>query len=168
MKNARLAVAVLLAIAIAANGAQTGFKLTAPDKSFEISFPTEPRHEQYTNNSGSIRVEMHSYTAESSKWKFILTYAHLTPAPSDLKPDDAINSAVSGTVANVRGTLVSQEQTTVAGHTAKAVKVSIGSKTVMDGRFVYAKPRVYQLLVLYDKGTPPPFEQEFFSSFTIR
>jgi hypothetical protein len=83
--------------------AQQSFKLTAPDGSFEVSFPSEPRHEQNVSDSGPVHVEAHSYSFETAESKFVVNYLHLTPAPVDLKPGDAVDSAISGTVDNFGG-----------------------------------------------------------------
>jgi hypothetical protein len=147
--------------------AQQSFKLTAPDGSFEVSFPSEPRHEQNVSDSGPVHVEVHSYSFETAESKFVVTYLQLTPPPVDLKAGDAIDSALSGTVDNVGGKLLTQGPLIVAGQSAKAAVISVGQNTIIDGRFVYVKPRVYQLLVLHKKGVIPPFEQNFFDSFSL-
>jgi hypothetical protein len=68
---------------------------------------------------------------------------------------------------NVGGTLLSKESVTLRGKAAKAVQISVGEDTVIDGRFVCVKPRLYQLLVIHRKGAQPPFQQQFFDSFTV-
>jgi hypothetical protein len=160
--------AVLLLLPVSAALAQQSFKLSPPDRSFAVRFPGEPRHEQNISDSGPVHVEAHSYSWENSEAKFILTYFHLTPPPVDLKAADALQSAISGTLENARGKLVAQESLTMSGSPARAVKISVGDKTVIDGRFVYVNPRVYQLLVRHKKDVQPDFEQQFFDSFTVR
>jgi hypothetical protein len=96
-----------------------------------------------------------------------LSYLVVTPSPADLKPTDALDSAISGTVDNVGGKLLSQNSMTMAGHPAKAAVIGVGEKTIIDARFVYAKPRVYQILVVHRNGTTPEFRQQFFDSFSV-
>ena len=43
----------------------------------------------------------------------------------------------------------------------------VGEKTIIDGRFVYVEPRVYQILVLHRNGDTPEFQQQFFDSFSV-
>ena len=147
--------------------AQQSFKLTAPDGSFEVSFPSEPRHEQNLSDSGPVHVEAHSYSFETAESKFVVNYLHLTPSPVDLKAGDAVDSAISGTVDNFGGKLLTQEPLTMGGQPAKAAVISVGQNTIIDGRFVYVNPRVYELLVFHRKGVIPPFEQNFFGSFSL-
>jgi hypothetical protein len=147
--------------------AQQGFKLTPEDKSFAVTFPSQPVHQQNESNTGPIHIEAHAYSVENSSWKFVLSYVHLTPLPTDLKPSDALDSAIGGTLKNIGGKLLSEESMTVSGKPAKAVRITVGESTIVDGRFVYVKPRVYQLLVLHRNGATPPFEQQFFDSFTV-
>jgi hypothetical protein len=131
---------ILLLTMASAVVAQQSFKLTAPDGSFEVSFPSEPRHEQNVSDSGPVHVEAHSYSFETAESKFIVTYLHLTPSPVDLKAGDAVDSAISGTVDNFGGKLLTQGPLTVAGQPAKAAVISVGQNTIIDGRFVYVNP----------------------------
>ncbi len=156
----------LLLFASAVFGQQV-YKLISPDKSFEVSFPAKPQHDQNSGDYGPVHVEGHAYSFENSSSKFILSYVHLSPPPADLKPNDALDSAISGTAQNAGGRLLTSEPMTVQDNPGKAVTISIGENTVMDGRLVYVKPRVYQLLVLYKKGVKPAFEQQFFDSFRL-
>jgi hypothetical protein len=104
MRRTTIAGAVGLIFTLSVLGQQV-FKLVPKDKSFEVSFPDEPRHEQRDSDSGRIHVEAHSYSWENTTSKFILTYVHLTPAPADLKPSDALDSAISALMA-VSSTLI--------------------------------------------------------------
>jgi hypothetical protein len=161
-----LAIAIAFLVILSSAAAQQVFKLVSPDKSFSVSFPGEPRHERNASDQGPFHIEGHSYTFETSASKFVLSYAQLTPAPIDLKPNDAIDSAISGTIENVSGKLLAQKPVNVRGKPARAVTIAVGENTVIDGRFVYVNPRVYQLLVLHRPGATPSFEQRFFDSFT--
>ena len=161
------AIAILLLALVSAAVGEEPFRLSPPDESFSITFPGHPKHEQNTDNSGPIRTVAHSYSFETSAFKFVLSYVHLTAVPADLRPIDAINSALSGTVENVRGKLLSQDFVMLKGNPAKTAVIGVGENTVIDGRFLYVKPRVYQLLVLHRKGVTPPFQQQFFNSFTL-
>lgn len=166
MTRAAISTILLLMMVLAAS-AQRSFRLIAPDKTFEISFPGEPRHEQNISDSGPIHVEAHSYFFETPASNFMLSYVHLTPPPADLKASDAIDSAIGGTLDNVGGKVLDQKSLTMRGRPAKAVIIGVGENTLIDGRFVYVKPRVYQLLVLHRKGATPSFQQQFFDSFSI-
>ena len=53
------------------------------------------------------------------------------------------------------------------GKPAKAVTISAGENTVIDGRFLYVKPRIYELIVLHRRGLVPHFQQQFFDSFSV-
>ena len=146
---------------------QQPYHLSPPDRSFEVTFPAQPKHEQNVSNSGVIRVEGHAYSAENSTSKFILSFAEVTPPPADLTATQALDGAISGTVQNVSGKIVNETSMTISGKPAKAVTISVGQSTVLEGRFVWVKPRVYQLLVLHRRGLTPDFEQRFFNSFAI-
>ena len=130
-----------------------------PDRSFEIIFPARPKHEPA---SGDFHIDSRAYTVENPTSKFVLSYTHLTPVPADLTPTQALDSAISGTVENVSGKLLDEKPLTFRGKPAKAVTISIGQSTLIDGRFVWVKPRVYRLLVLHRKGLMPDFAQHFF------
>ncbi|MFI5115294.1 MAG: hypothetical protein ACHP8B_01210 [Terriglobales bacterium] len=147
--------------------AQQAFRFVAPDKSFEASFPGQPKHAQKMSESGPFHIEQHSYSFENSEAKFVLSYLRMTPYPTDLKASDALDGAISGTIDNVSGTLLTKESVTLRGKAAKAVQISVGEDTIIDGRFVCVKPRLYQLLVIHRKGAQPPFQQQFFDSFTV-
>jgi hypothetical protein len=147
--------------------AQSAFKLTPPDKSFEATFPGKPTHEQNLSDSGPIHMEQNAYTFRTAEGKFVLSYLHLTPSPVDLKASDAIDAAISGTLGNVGGKLLTEGSLTMKGKPAKDVTIGVGENTIIDGRFVYVKPRVYQLIVLHRKGVIPAFQQEFFDSFSV-
>jgi hypothetical protein len=159
---------VLASLVFVAAFAPGTFKLVAPDRSFAVTFPGEPRHESSTSDSGPFHVEAHAYSLENPDWKYILSYVKLSPLPRDLTPSQALDSAISGTIENVRGKLVSQQAIEMAGKPAKAVKIQVGDNTVIDGRFVYANSRVYQLLVLHRPGAQPQFMQSFFDSFSLQ
>jgi hypothetical protein len=168
MRRKKSGVILLLATAFAV-AAQQPVKLTAPDKSFEASVPGEFIHEVASTDSGPVHVETHSYFFQTSESKFILTYIHLSPTPPvDLKADDAINTAISATVKLNRGRLLTESPLTMNGKTAKGVVISVGESTVIDGRFLYVRPRVYELLVRHKKGVIPPFEPRFFDSFSVK
>jgi hypothetical protein len=166
MKPAMVLV-IVMSVAILAPSSQHSFKLIPSDKSFEITFPSEPRHAQNTSESGPIHVEAHSYSFETSASKFVLSYVILTPSPADLKATDALDSAIGGTVDNVGGKLLAQNSMTMAAHPAKAAVIGVGEKTIIDARFVYVEPRVYQILVLHRNGDTPEFQQQFFDSFSV-
>jgi len=161
-----LAIVVSVGVLLGASP-QHSFKLIPSDRSFEITFPSEPRHAQNTSESGPIHVEAHSYSFETSASKFVLSYVILTPSPADLKPTDALKSAISGTIDNVGGKLLAQNSMTMAGHPTEAVVIGVGEKTIIDGRFVYVEPRVYQILVLHRNGDMPEFQRQFFDSFSV-
>ncbi len=113
-----------------------------------------------------FHFEGRMYSFEDAMAKFVLTYAD-SVWPSDLKASDALDLAISGTVGEVKGTLVKEESLTLRGVPAKSALIAVDDNTVVEGQFLSVKPRVYQLLVLHRKGTQPPFEQQFFDSFTI-
>ena len=166
MKGALLVTLLFLADTSGAV-AQQGYQLSPPDKSFEITFPAQPRHEQKLSASGSFRTEQHAYSVENSTSKFVLSYLELTPVPADLTPTQALDAAISGTLDNVSGKLVDEKPLTIRGKPAKAATINIGQSTVMDARFVWVKPRVYQLLVLHERSSMPDFERRFFESFKL-
>ena len=157
----------LFLVTLFAAEAQRIFRLIPPDKSFEITFPGEPHHQQDVSDNGRIHVEAHSYSFETTASKFVLTYVHLSPPPVDLRASDALDTAINGTVANVRGKLLDSKAVTLGGNPAKTVKIGVGANTLIDGRFIYVKPRVYQLLLLHRKGVTPAYEQQFFDSFSV-
>lgn len=147
--------------------AQSAFKLTPPDKSFEATFPGKPSHEQRLSDSDRIHSLQHAYSLKTTEGKFVLSYVHLTPPPLDLKANDAIDAAISGTLSNVGGKLLTERSLTMKGRLAKAVTIGVGENTIIEGRFVYVQPRVYQLIVLHRQGVIPAFQQEFFDSFSV-
>lgn len=167
MKSALMLAVVCFSFGSSALSQQAPYRLTPSDKAFAVSFPTEPKHEQNVADSGGFRVESHAYSCETSEYKFLLSYSQLTPPATGLQPKDALDSAISGTVENVRGKLVTQQEVTWKGKPAKIVTITVGTNTIIDGRFVYAKPRVYQLLVLHHRTGKPQFEQQFFDSFKL-
>jgi hypothetical protein len=165
MKRAIIGTILLSAVACAA---QQSFKLTPSDGSFEVSFPSEPHHQEHTSDSGPIHVEAHSYSFETSASKFVLSYVILTPSPVDLKASDALDSAIGGTLDNVKGKLLAEQSLTMKGKPAKTGIIAVGENTIIDGRFVYVKPRVYQLLVLHRKGVIPPFQRKRLTNTPVR
>jgi len=54
------------------------------------------------------------------------------------------------------------------GNPAKAAIISAGENIIIDRRFVYVKLRIYELLVHHENGVTPPFEQQFFDSFSLK
>jgi TonB family protein len=168
MREKKIGVIMLLTTACAL-AAQQPIKLTAPDKSFEASFPGEFIHEQGSGDSGRAHFETNSYFFETSESKFILTYIQLSPPPPvDFNSDEAINVAIGRTVENANGRLLTENPIAMNGNAAKAVVISVGESTTIDGRFLYVKSRVYELLVRHKKGVIPPFEQRFFDSFSLK
>jgi hypothetical protein len=162
--------AILLLTTACASAAQQTTTLTATDGSCEVSFPGEfIRHEQVSTDSGRVHVETHTYYVDTSKSKFILIYIDLSPPPRvDLKADEVINSAIAGTLKKVKGRLLAENPLTMNGNPAKAATISAGENIIIDGRFAYVKPRVYELLVHHERGVTPPFEQQFFDSFSVK
>lgn len=168
MRQKKIGVIMLLTTACAL-AAQQPIKLTAPDKSFEVTFPGEFIHEQASGDSGRAHFETNSYFFETYESKFILTYIQLSPPPPvDFDGDDAINVAIAEGVKINKGSLLTENPIAMNGNAAKAVVISVGESTIIDGRFLYVKPRVYELLVRHEKGVTPPFEQQFFDSFSLK
>jgi TonB family protein len=163
----RLSIAAVLVLSAASLLAQQSFRLVSPDKKFEASFPGQPKEDQYTSDQGPFHIEGRAYSFEDATAKFVLTYFDETPWPTDLKPSDALDAAISGTVRNVNGKLVKQESLTLRGIPAKSAQIAVGDNTIVEGQFLCVKPRIYDLLVLHRKETQPSFEQQFFDSFTI-
>jgi TonB family protein len=146
---------------------QRGFRFVSPDRKFEVSFPGQPNEEEIPSDSGPFHMEGRAYSFQDGTAKFVLSYIDLTPFPTDLKAGDALDAAISGTVGNVKGMLVRQQLLTLMGVPAKSVLIAVADNTILEGQFLCVKPRVYQLLVLHGKDMQPPFEQQFFDSFTI-
>lgn len=162
---------LLLLTAACATAAQEGTKLTAADGSCEVSFPSEfIHHEQVNSDSGRVHVETHTYYVETSESRFVLIYLDLLPPTGtgvDLRADDAIDSAIGGTLKKVNGRLLDERPVTMNGNPARAMVISAAENIEIDGRFVYVRPRVYELLVYHTKGVTPSFEQQFFDSFSL-
>jgi hypothetical protein len=168
MRQKKIGVLLLLTTACAL-AAQRPNKLIAPDNSFEVTFPGEFIQVQASGNSGRAHFETNSYFLETSESKFILTYIQLSPRPPvDFNGNDAINVAIGRAVKLNRGRLLTESPLTMKGNRAKAVVISVGESTIIDGRFLYVNPRIYELIVRHEKGVTPPFEQQFFDSFSLK
>jgi len=150
--------------------AQEITKLTAADGSCEVSFPSEfIHHEQVSTDSGHVHLETQTYYVETSESKFVLIYLDPSPLPRvDVNAEDVINSAIGGTLKRWKGRLLSESQLTINGNPAKATIMSAGENMIIDGRFVYVKPRIYELFVHHEKKVTPAFEQQFFDSFSLK
>jgi len=167
MRQKKICILLLLTTACA-TAAQETTKLTAADGSCEVSFPSEfIHHEQTSSDSGRVHVETNTYYVEISESKFVLIYIDLSPPPP-LRADEAIDSVIGGTLKNVKGRLLDESPVTMNGNPARAAVISAAENIIMDGRFVYVRPRVYELLVRHKEGVTPPFEQQFFDSFSVK
>lgn len=163
---------ILLLMTAGATAAQETTKLTAADGSCEVSFPSEfIHHEQTSSDSGRVHVETNTYYAETSESKFVLIYIDLsqpTGTRVDIRADDAIDSVIGGTLKKVKGKLLDERPVTMNGNPARATEISAAENIIIDGRYVYVKPRVYELSVYHKMEVTPPFERQFFDSFSLK
>jgi TonB family protein len=118
---------------------QRSFRLVSPDGKFEASFPGQPKEEDTTSDSGPFHMEGRAYSFQDATAKFVLSYTDLTPFPTDLKPGDALDAAISGTVGNVKGTLVRQQLLTLRGVPAKSALIAVAGSTILEGQFLCVK-----------------------------
>lgn len=99
----------------------------------------------------------------------MLNYVELSPHPgADLRAVDALNAALDGTLRSNQGVVASQQSSMIAGRPTMIVKIRCASGAIIDGKLIYANPRIYQLLVVHDDGKEPNSMKRFLESFTIK
>lgn len=138
---------------------------------FEVRLPAAPKTQtlEVPNPHGGTLSTTVYMTGQGTRTVGVGVLTVPADALAAFDIDGAIDEGRDGLVKNIGGTLVSDEQVEFAGHPAHAVvanSIVDGAAVQLEARVFFAKPRLYQLLVIRVKSEPFPTEK-FFESFSL-
>jgi len=142
-------------------------RFSPPDKSFKIYFPAKPAHESTKTDSSPVRTESHSFFVRRSDAQFMLNYLELIPAPGDLKATDALEATLAAAMQKNQGVGLTKQSSIIGGYPTMTVQMRCRNGAVLDGRFIYVSPRIYQVMVIHPADKEPAEMKRFFESFAV-
>jgi hypothetical protein len=141
----------------------------APDGTFSLDLPGKPTIEtnQAPLESGGT-ITLHSINVAVGSSAYTCTYVELENA-SQKSPDQVLESARDGSLRNVQGTLITQNQLTVQGFPGLQFQAHARGNSLMDSRMVLAGNRLYMIMAVAADGqnAQPKTVERMFDSFKV-
>ena len=149
----------------------TWMHFSSKDDAFEVRFPAAPKKQTFETPNplgGTIPTTM--YMTEQGA-QAIGVGVMTIPAATlpDFDVEGGLDGGRDGMVNNIGGTLVSEKQIDFAGHPARAIVAKAeadGRAARIEARLFFAKPRLYQLIVVSEESASSP-ASKFFESFAL-
>jgi hypothetical protein len=124
---------------------------------FSIYAPAAMRQSKQTVDVEGMSIAIHMFTANVKDQSDMVAYSDYPDEVINQKdPDSLLQSALSGAINNVKGTLISQDDITLDGYPGKEILASAyaanGQEAIMKARFYLVKNRLYMLIMVAPKG----------------
>jgi hypothetical protein len=151
----------------AAGKASAQAQFTATDAGFTADFPTKPRRQEQQVPAGAASLRLVQYTAElSSDLGFSAGWFHLPQAPAADGAKTFLDATVNGSVAAIKGKLLSSQSLTVGPNPAVEYTASVPQGHFVKARTILAGADVFILQVVSDRQDPVGYGR-FVSSFRL-
>jgi len=136
---------------------------------FSVLMPAKPTEETHSFAIGAVKVEGHSFSAESqSNAEFIVTYADAPTAPSPELTEKVLDVQSQALTEGDANRLLSSEKSTVNGYPVRQYKATTEAGSEADEKLLLVKRRLYVLLVVHAKNENENEVKTFFDSFRFR
>ena len=133
---------------------------------FSVLLPTKPTMETQAFAIGGVKVEGHSFSAESrSNAEFIVTYADAPTAPSSEMAERILDAQIHALTEGDTKRLLSSERSTVKGYPVRLYRAITQEGSQADEKLFLVKRRLYLLLVVHAKDENENEIKTFFDSF---
>lgn len=121
-------------------------EFSPPEGRFSVLMPGTPKYSEQEVVSGADKVIRHVYTVGSVNGKYLVMFADLSPYPkTPASIREVLNAGRDALLAGGKDkTVISEKETTVAGHIARELLVDGGAKFYRV-QFFYAGGRLFQL-----------------------
>jgi hypothetical protein len=143
---------------------------TAPDGAFSIELPSKPTVELSQaplEGGGTMTFHLVNSTSKGNR-AYSCSYAELENV-GEKSPDQVLESARDGSLRNVQGTLIAQNQLMVQGFPGLQFQAHVRGNALMDSRLVLVGKRLYMLIAVAaaGEGSEPKTVQRMFESFKL-
>lgn len=137
---------------------------------FSALLPGTPAKVTHRVDSPAGPLDIQVFTLEHRRFTYVLSYTDYPEAALQAKtPEDILNGARQGAVANVQGRLVSETALRLSPYPGREAVIAVPDGHQVRLRFFLVKNRLYQAGVATPKDrTHDPEVTRFLESFTIR
>jgi hypothetical protein len=145
-----------------------GAPFTASDASFKAVFPTTPKRQEQQVPAGATSLRLVQYTSElSSDLGFSAGWFRLPTAPAPEGVKTFLDATVNGSVAAIKGKLLSSKSLNVLGsNPAVEYTATAPEKHFVKARTILVGGDVFILQVVSDQAEPIGYAR-FVDSFTV-
>jgi len=176
-KKYRILLAVLLLPALV-SFMQDWVTFTYEDQGFSLKFPGKPEEnsQQVTTDAGEVTMHIFSYEAKIGGDDIVyMAMASEFPESSGINSDNKkkldvqYRNAIDGGVKNVKGTLVSEENTKIKGYEGRKFKITYDDGAgFIAGKVFLVKRRMYIVQTVASKQNEnDPSNERFVNSFKL-
>ena len=144
---------------------------TSADGRYSVEFPKQPDTGVRQAGDGGLKRRITSTMASKAGDDYGVTWSDFPADYLAAGPTAVLEKVRDTVVADIKGTLVSSSEISLAGHPGLAVEAKVASGATKGDyrvRFFLVKNRIYEVLVIRNNpAAPEQLVQDFFDSFTL-